>query len=80
MDTKEYERLVSLYLGSIYRVALNGCTCGSDAEDFEDDGHARGTYVVNGVFKRYGLKKLEDGSISCSIYSPPKALWPEDLR
>ena len=33
MDTKEYERLVSLYLGSIYRVALNGCTCNSDAED-----------------------------------------------
>lgn len=33
MDTKEYERLVSLYLGSIYRVALNGCTCSSDAED-----------------------------------------------
>ncbi len=49
-------------------------------EDFEDDGHARGTYVVNGVFKRYGLKKLEDGSISCSIYSPPKELWPEDMR
>ncbi len=33
MDTKEYERLVNLYLGSIYRVALNGCTCSSDAED-----------------------------------------------
>ena len=33
MDTKEYERLVNLYLGSIYRVALNGCTGSSDAED-----------------------------------------------
>ena len=49
-------------------------------EDFEDDGLARGTYVVDGVFKRYGLKKLEDGEISCSIYSPPKELWPEDMR
>ena len=49
-------------------------------EDFEDDGLARGTYVVDGVFKRYGLKKLEDGGISCSIYSPPKELWPEELR
>lgn len=49
-------------------------------EDFEDDGLARGTYVVDGVFKRYGLKKLEDGRISCSIYTPPKELWPEDMR
>ena len=56
MDTKEYERLVSLYLSSIYHVALNGCTCSSDAEDvvqntfvklwerkdvFSDDDYAR---------------------------------------
>lgn len=33
MDTKEYERLVNLYLSSIYRVALNGCTYSTDAED-----------------------------------------------
>lgn len=33
MDTKEYERLVNLYLNSIYRVAFNGYACSSDAED-----------------------------------------------
>ena len=33
MDTKEYERLVSLYLDCIYRIALNGCKNDMDAED-----------------------------------------------
>lgn len=33
LDAKEYERLVNLYLGSIYRVALNGCKRSTDAED-----------------------------------------------
>ena len=56
MDTNEYERLTSLYLDSIYRVALNGCRNYADAEDvvqntflklwnrkedFESDEHAR---------------------------------------
>lgn len=50
------------------------------SEDFADDGHARGTYVVNGIYKRYGLKRQEDGTISASLYSPPKALWPDYLR
>ena len=49
-------------------------------EDFADDGHAKGTYVVNGVFKRYALRKNEDGTISCTIYTPPKDLWPDYLR
>lgn len=49
-------------------------------EDFADDGYAKGTYVVNGVFKRYSLKKGEDGNVTCTIYTPPKALWPEDMR
>ncbi len=50
------------------------------SEDFADDGHARGTYVVNGIYKRYGLKRQEDGTISASLYSPPKQLWPDYLR
>ncbi len=50
------------------------------SEDFADDGHAKGTYVVNGVFKRYALKENEDGTVSCTIYTPPKHLWPENLR
>ena len=33
MDTKEYERLVTLYLDCIYRIALNGCKNNMDAED-----------------------------------------------
>lgn len=33
MDKNEYERLVSLYLDCIYRVALNGCQNYADAED-----------------------------------------------
>ena len=33
MDTKEYERLVTLYLDCIYRIALNGCKNDMDAED-----------------------------------------------
>lgn len=56
METKEYERLVSAYLDTIYRVAVNGCKNYADAEDvvqntfmkllekenrFEDDNHAR---------------------------------------
>lgn len=56
MDTKEYERLASVYLDCIYRVAVNGCKSHADAEDvvqntfiklwekenyFEDDDHAR---------------------------------------
>lgn len=49
-------------------------------EDFADDGHAKGSYVVNGVFKEYGLRILEDGRLACSVYSPPKEFWPEDMR
>jgi len=56
MDTKEYERLTTQYLNSVYRVALSGCRNFADAEDvvqntfiklwerqeaFEDDDHAR---------------------------------------
>ena len=56
METKEYERLVSAYLDTIYRVAVNGCKNYADAEDvvqntfmkllekkneFDDDDHAR---------------------------------------
>ncbi len=33
MDTKEYERLVTLYLDCIYRVAFNGCKNETDTED-----------------------------------------------
>lgn len=33
MDTKEYERLVTLYLDCIYRVALSACKNYMDAED-----------------------------------------------
>ena len=33
MDTKEYERLVTLYLDCIYRIALNGCKNDMDAEN-----------------------------------------------
>ena len=50
------------------------------SEDFADDGHARGTYVVNGVYKKYGLKRHEDGKISASLYSPPEYTWPVYLR
>ena len=49
-------------------------------EDYEDDGHARGSYVVNGVYKEYGLWIMEDGRLACSVYSPPKEYWPEDMR
>ena len=56
MDTKEYERLTSQLLDSVYRVAVNGCRNYTDAEDivqntflklwqkkdgFESDDHAR---------------------------------------
>lgn len=56
MNTKEYERIATLYLDCIYRVAINGCKNYADAEDvvqntfiklwekennFEDDNHAR---------------------------------------
>lgn len=56
METKEYERLVSAYLDTVYRVAVNGCKNYTDAEDvvqntfikllekeilFEDDDHVR---------------------------------------
>ena len=56
LETKEYERLASAYLDTIYRVAVNGCKNHADAEDvvqntfmkllekenrFEDDNHAR---------------------------------------
>lgn len=56
MDTREYERLLNLYLDSVYRVALSGCRNSADAEDvvqdtfiklwerqelFEDEEHAR---------------------------------------
>ena len=33
LDTNEYERLVTLYLDCIYRIALNGCHNYMDAED-----------------------------------------------
>lgn len=49
-------------------------------EDYADDGHARGSYVVNGVYKEYGLWIMEDGRLACSVYSPPKEYWPEDMR
>ncbi len=49
-------------------------------EDYADDGHARGSYVVNGVYKEYVLRIMEDGRIACSVYSPPKEYWPEDMR
>ena len=56
METKEYERLVSVNMDSIFRVAINGCKNYADAEDvvqntflkllqkedaFDDDEHAR---------------------------------------
>lgn len=56
LDTNEYERLVTLYLDCIYRIALNGCHNYMDAEDvvqntfmkllgkeeyFADDGQAK---------------------------------------
>ena len=50
------------------------------SEDFADDGLALGTYVVNGVYKKYGLKRFEDGRISASLYSPPKYTWPKYIR
>lgn len=33
MDTREYEQLLTLYLDSVYRVALSGCRTHADAED-----------------------------------------------
>ena len=33
MDRKEYEQITTLYLDSVYRVALSGCGNKSDAED-----------------------------------------------
>ncbi|MBR2407526.1 MAG: hypothetical protein IKB07_01080 [Lachnospiraceae bacterium] len=50
------------------------------SEDFADDGDAKGTYVVNGVFKRYFIYRNEEGEIVSSIYTPPQALWPENMR
>lgn len=56
MNNTEYKRLATLYLDTIYRVALNGCKNHADAEDvvqntflkllnnhndFTDDDHAR---------------------------------------
>ena len=56
MDTREYEQLLTLYLDSVYRVALSGCRNRADAEDvvqntfiklwerqepFEDEEYAR---------------------------------------
>ena len=56
MDKKEYEQLATLYLDSVYRVALSGCRNSADAEDvvqntfiklwerqepFEDGDHTR---------------------------------------
>ena len=56
LDTNEYERLATLYLDCIYRIALNGCNNYMDAEDvvqntfmkllekeecFADDGQAK---------------------------------------
>ncbi|MBE5876976.1 MAG: RNA polymerase sigma factor [Lachnospiraceae bacterium] len=56
MNTKEYERIASLYLDCVYRVAVNGCKSYADAEDvvqntfiklwekenhFKDDEHVR---------------------------------------
>ena len=56
MDRQEYEQITTLYLDSVYRVALSGCGNKSDAEDvvqntfiklwerkeaFEDEEHAR---------------------------------------
>lgn len=49
-------------------------------EDYADNGHARGSYVVNGVYKEYVLRIMEDGRIACDVYSPPKEYWPEDMR
>lgn len=49
-------------------------------EDYADDSHASGSYVVNGVYKEYGLWIMEDGRLACSVYSPPKEYWPEDMR
>ena len=56
MNHTEYQRLATLYLDTIYRVALNGCNNHADAEDvvqntflkllraeneFTDDDHVR---------------------------------------
>lgn len=49
-------------------------------EDYADDSHASGSYVVNGVYKEYCLWIMEDGRLACSVYSPPKEYWPEDMR
>jgi len=35
-------------------------------EDFEDDGHAKGTYEVNGILKGYSLWKTDEG-VGCWI-------------
>ena len=48
METKEYERLVSAYLDTIYRVAVNGCKNYVDAED-----------VVQNTFMKLLEKKNE---------------------
>ena len=37
METKEYQRLVNLYLDMVYRVALNGCKNTYDAVDVVQD-------------------------------------------
>lgn len=37
METKEYQRLVNLYLDMVYRVALNGCKNTYDADDVVQD-------------------------------------------
>ena len=37
METKEYQRLVNLYLDMVYRIALNGCKNTYDADDVVQD-------------------------------------------
>ena len=49
METKEYQRLVNLYLDMVYRVALNGCKNTYDADDMVQD-----TFMK--LLKRTGTK------------------------
>ena len=37
METKEYQRLMNLYLDMVYRIALNGCKNTYDADDVVQD-------------------------------------------
>ena len=46
METKEYERLVSVYLDNIYRVAVNGCKNYADAEDVTFDSEEKCAFVT----------------------------------